>query len=135
MKQLLMIAILVIAGFSANAQRFHNDSQCDLEFREVCIDVTGAPGGCTITGTGGWISAPAMTHVTLTPTGCTPPDELAYEVRYAASTGCTASVIIKGTPTICTTYPQFAQLPGCSPCNPNGLNVHANPHNVHVDPM
>ena len=144
MKRLLMIAALAVAGYSANAQihRFHNDSQCPVEYREVCIDVTGAPSTCSITGTGAWVSVPAMTHVLMPmPPGCTPPDELGIEIRYAGSTGCSGSVIVKFDPgpfstTPCNAYPQNDILPGC-PCNPsgNGLHIHANTENIHIHDM
>jgi hypothetical protein len=141
MKRLFLIALLAGGAYAANAQhRFHNDSPCDLEYREVCIDVTGAPATCSITGFGGWVSVPANTHVLMPiPPGCTPPDELAIEVQYAASTGCSGSVIIKFDPgpystTPCNNYPSNDQLPGCSCNSGNVLNVHANTENIHVDP-
>lgn len=136
MKQLLMIAALAIVSLSAKAQFVHNNTTCDIEYREVCIDVTGAPGGCTITGTGPWISVPATTMSWLPASGCTAPDEIAFEVRYdPATTGCSASIIVKQPFTACTAFPVNATLAPCVPCNPNGLNIHANHVNVHIDPL
>lgn len=143
MKRLLMIAVLALGGYAAEAQhRFHNDSQCPVEYREVCIDVTGAPTSCSITGAGPWVSVPANTHVLMPmPPGCTPPDELAIEVRYGSSTGCSGSVIVKFDPgpfstTHCVNYPPHDTLPGCA-CNPsgNGLDIHANVENIHIHDM
>ncbi len=142
MKRLLMIAVLAVAGYAAEAQhRFHNDSPCDIEYREVCIDVTGAPSTCSITGVGSWIPVPPTTHVMMpNPNMCTPPDEIAIEVRYAPSTGCSGSVILKFDPgpystTPCNSYPSHDILPPCSCNSGNGLHLHVNSENLHVDPM
>ena len=136
MKQLLMIAVMAIVSLSAKAQFAHNGSACDVEYREVCIDVSGAPGGCSITNVGPWISVPAFTMVWLTPSGCAPPDQVAFEVRYdPATTGCSASIIVKQPFTPCSAFPVNGSLGPCAPCNPNGLNIHANPINLHIDPM
>lgn len=137
MKRVFMIAALAIAGFAAKAHNFHNDSPCDMEFRVVCID----PATCMVTNIAtGWISAPAFSATPI-PAGCMAPDEVGYEVQYdAASTGCTfPSVVVKHDPgPYSTTNCGMSNmpLPPCA-CNPsgNGINVHVNPDNVHIQPQ
>lgn len=137
MKQLLMIAVLATAAFSAKAHNFHNDSPCDVEFRVVCID----PTSCTVSSvSSGWISVPAFSAVPI-PAGCIAPDEVGYEVQYdATSTGCVApSVIVKhdiGPYSTTNCGINNVALPSCS-CNSsgNGVNVHVNPDNVHIQPL
>lgn len=134
MKRLFMIAALAVAAFTAKAHNFHNDSPCDVEFRVVCID----PVTCTVTSiSSGWMTVPAFSFVAIPP-GCIAPDEVGYEVQYAASTGCAGpSVVVKHEPgTYSTTNCGISNmtLPPCS-CNAgNGVNVHVNPDNVHINP-
>lgn len=132
MKQLLIIAILAISAFTAKAQFAQNTSNCDVEFRELCI----SPMMCSISYTGPWVKVPiGGTPVTLPGAGCTPPDEAAYEVRFDPSTGCTGSVIVKVGMLCNAVYPMMALMPPC-PCSPNpdGPNVHFNGLNLHIDP-
>jgi hypothetical protein len=135
MKRLIMIAAVAVAALSAKAHNFHNDSPCDVEFRVVCID----PITCTVTSvSSGWMQVPAFSFVSIPP-GCIAPDEIGYEVQYdAASTGCTSpSVIVKHDPgTYSTTNCGInnVTLPSCA-CNTNGVNVHVNPDNVHIQPL
>ena len=133
MKRLFMIAALAVAAFTAKAHNFHNDSPCDVEFRLVCID----PVNCTVSSiSSGWITVTAGGFVAIPP-ACMPPDEVGYEVQYAASTGCSGSgsVIVKHDPG---TYSSNGcgmnnlPLPAC-PCSPGGgVNVHINTDNVHI---
>lgn len=135
MKRLLMFAVLAVTGFTATAQFAHNNTGCDMEYRELCVDVSTSP-NCTIVNMGPWTPAPANQLVWFAPSICNvPPDEVAYEVRYnTATTGCVGSVIVKPG-AICNGMTFGANLPFC-PCNPNpaGPHVHFNGLNLHIDP-
>lgn len=136
MKQLFLMALLFVCGYTAQAQFVANGSGCDVEYRQICID----PGTCTISyPSTTWISIPATSMVSLTITSCNPGEIVGFEVRYdAGSTGCTNTPTIiqdqSAPPVPCPGVVQHGQMGFC-PCsgNANGLDIHFNGLNLHID--
>ncbi len=127
MKQLLVAAILTLACFGAKAQTpldIFNNNGCEFEIRAICIDET-AP--CSHTVVSGWTTIPVGPSVTpFNHPGCTGTGVMGYEVRYAGSSGCSASVFFSTNPaTPCPTYPNPHNNPGPCSCgmNPNGADM------------
>lgn len=127
MKQLLMIALLVMTTFITKAQ-FDNNTSCDLRIRTICIDETTTP--CSVTSTGSWQTLPANTPaITITGVGgiCTGGLVQGYEIDYHPSTGCDGNSVrfTTNAATSCThgvpAWPPMTNdllLPGCT-CNDN----------------
>jgi hypothetical protein len=133
MKKLLLAAALAVAASGAQAQEFHNNTGCDLEYRQVCID----PLTCAVSyPSTTWNSAPAMTITPLVLGVCTPGDAIGFEVRYASSTGCTNTPVIFHshiTPVSCGILGDV-DMGSCSCTNvSNGIHLHHNGVNLHAD--
>lgn len=86
MKKILMMAALAFIGFTAKAQMVANNSGCDVEYRQFCVD----PVTCAITYPNPtWrLLAPGNPPALLNTVSCSAGGVIGYEVRYASSTGC-----------------------------------------------
>jgi hypothetical protein len=137
MKQIIFLLSLLSMCITTHAQgNFINNTTCPLEYQIVCFNVSGAPTTCTPTPSGVWIPVGASSSKPLPTTPCTAPSEPGYIVRYAPSTGCSATnVTIKHDMAICNSYPPNSLLPPCPTCNSgNPIVVFANGNNVFANP-
>lgn len=123
MKKILMMAALAFIGFTAKAQDLHNHTGCDVEFRPFCLNIS----TCAIT-----YPTSTWTNATYGPTplpgaSCGPGTIVGYEIRYAASSGCSnppVRVIDGAAPPPCPVFP-IEEMGPCGNCtsSPNGFSV------------
>ncbi len=135
MKHLLLVAIMAIASFTTKAQWVANASSCDIEYRQICIDLT----TCTVSyPSTTWVSSPANSHLPLTILRCNPGEVVGYEVRYdAGSTGCTNTPVTvidhNFGPSACGINAHEDMGTCACNVNPLGAHVHFNGTNLHID--
>lgn len=141
MKQFIMIAVLAMFSLNAKSQtsdQFVNGTNCDLEYRVICIDeVT-----CTHTVATTWKAVAANSTVSLpllTSGTCGAGTVQGYEVRFAPSTGCSGngSLLFSTNDMNPCGLPYNtagATLGQCIPCSNNeagdpvDINIHFSPH-------
>lgn len=133
MKQLFLIAMLVLASVAAKAQFIYNQAQCPLEYRRFCIDqncIPNYPGGS-------WAPLlPGPSSTPITSSFCNPGEIDGFEVRYDFTQPpfCTGSisVINPSALTLCGMW--NIQRVGACECtaDKDGIYVEYNGLNVHI---
>lgn len=135
MKKILMMAALAFIGFTAKAQDVNNNTDCEVEVRQFCLD---ANCNKTYPGGGTWTTIGANTHTTVGISSCSPGSIVGFEVQYASSTGCSnpaISVQDINFPALCPGIGHHVNMGACS-CSgsPVGPDVHFTGAVLHIAP-
>ena len=123
MKTYLLFVLLFIAGFTAQAQKFINNTPCKLVITPACYDPLACVGGpCGIAP----IVVPPFGTAPLVRCACQPPKLPGYIVCYAACPNICTNVGNQAGP--CPAWPVPAILGPCPNCD----NL---PHTIKYTPM
>ena len=112
MKQMIVLAILVLGCMSAKAQFIRNNTNCPVDVSVFCYD----PMTCASTPSCTTVSLPAGAIVPLPSCSCMPPMIDGYEVRFTTC-GPTPSVSVGNPPC----FPPALPVPGCAQCVGNAM--------------